>query len=131
MLMSWLMPVSARAQSADLKIKDVSTNENTAIFIEKNAERGQTRLPRDYEVITGEEEVIGDPSNIDDQARKNWKQACAEWQGQMKELNKGNILALSCGRPIKTKDSFNISFESKGSYKLRVRIRDEQPAKRK
>lgn len=131
LLLNWLVPSGAFAQTADVKIKDVSTAENTAIFIEKNAERVQSRTPREYEIVDGSEEIIGDPSNDEAVARKSWKAACNEWRNTMKELNKGTILALNCGRPKKEKESYNISFESVGVYKLRVRIRDEVAPKKK
>lgn len=131
LLFNWLVPAGVFAQTADLKIKDVSTAENTAIFIEKNAERIQSRTPREYEIVDGTEEIIGDPSNDEATARKSWKAACSEWRSTMKELNKGSILALNCGRPKKEKETYNISFESVGVYKLRVRIRDEVAPKKK
>jgi len=128
-----ILSTLAVAQTADVKLKDMDATENTAIYIEKNSERNRLRDP-DFEIVEGKEDIVGDPENLDATARKNWKAACNEWRADMKDLNKANsILSLACGIPVKAKETHNITYKSTGSYKMKVRIREERhaPAKKK
>jgi hypothetical protein len=86
----------------------------------------------DYEIISGEEDLAGDPTAGMAAALKSWKEACSEWKKELKENNKdGQVLLASCGVSKFTKDesagagSGIYVYTSHGTYKLRVRIKDK------
>jgi len=89
-------------------------------------------LKHDFEIISGAEEISGDPTSGTKEARTSWKEACAEWKKELKENNKdGQVLVASCGSAAFTKDDTSgagsgiYTYKSNGTYKIKVRIRDK------
>lgn len=89
-------------------------------------------LKHDFEIISGSEEISGDPTSGTKEARTSWKEACAEWKKELKENNKdGQVLVASCGPATFTKDDTSgagsgiYTYKSNGTYKIKVRIRDK------
>jgi hypothetical protein len=86
----------------------------------------------DYEIMSGDEEISGDPTAGKNEAYKAWKEACAEWKKELKENNKdGQVLIASCGTAKFAKDdsagagSGVYIYRSDAKYKIRVRIKDK------
>lgn len=109
---------SALAQTTD--IRGVPVESDTTISITKG-KGGQ----KDFEIAEGSADISGDPEVLTKAARSSWKQACEEWKKELKELNKENqILALSCNTPkCITNGPTEITCQSKGTYKVRTRVR--------
>ena len=119
-----LIATSATAQEAGVKIDKIPTNEDTSITIRKGANRDCDAKPN-YDVVSGTEELASDEEFDDKKALAGWKQACADWKKELKEMNAGNqILVASCGTKSKTKEGGKTIFKSTASYKLKVRIKD-------
>lgn len=116
----------AHAEKAGLKIDDIATNGDTSIVIKKGAP-DTTLLPPDYEIVNGDDEITGDPDTDRKAAYASWKQACAEWRANMREMNKENpVITLNCNSPAMSKEEYNLVYKSKGTYKMKVRIRDRK-----
>jgi len=103
----------------------VFAEENDAVIIQ----RGKIPIvdvAKDFEVVSGSEEVIGDPEPGRKAGYASWKAACAEWKKELKELNKTNqVLTLNCNSPEFVQENGNYTYKSQGSYKLRVRVRGQ------
>jgi hypothetical protein len=129
MTMRWMMAAAfviaiPAAQAADPKVKigDVGTDGDTSIVIKKGADAGT----QDFEVVSGNEDVVGEPKPSNRESYASWKAACAEWKKEMRELNKENsLLALNCNAASKEKDeNGQTTYKSTGSYKMRVRVKN-------
>jgi len=90
------------------------------------------KIQPDFEIMSGDEEVAGDPTAGQKEAYKSWKEACAEWKKELKENNKdGQVLLASCGTAKFAKDdsagagSGVYVYRSDAKYKIRVRIKDK------
>lgn len=90
------------------------------------------KIQPDFEIMSGDEEVAGDPTAGQKEAYKSWKEACAEWKKELKENNKdGQVLLSSCGTAKFAKDdsagagSGVYVYRSDAKYKIRVRIKDK------
>jgi hypothetical protein len=121
--------LSAQADDHDggpgMQLNHVSTQSDTAILIKKNPK--DTFDKPDYEIISGDEEVFGDPTAGTQASYASWKVACDTWKKEVRDMNKDNqVLALSCGMPSFTQDGGVYTYKSKGAYKIRVRIRDKR-----
>ncbi len=86
----------------------------------------------DFEILTGDEEIAGDPTAGTKEAHASWKEACKEWKKELKENNKdGQVLVSSCGTASFTKDesagagSGIYVYKSNAKYKIKVRIKDK------
>ena len=124
LLSMFLMPL-AFAQKADVRLSDISTTEDSSIVIRKGRDSGVGGP--DYEIVAGTDDISGDPENERKAAYANWKRACTEWRASMKELNRENqILTLNCNQPKMKKEDYFITYQSLGSYKLRVRVREHK-----
>lgn len=102
---------------------------DSSVLIEttKNA-----KFKQDFEIVSGEEEVVGDPTAGSKEAYTSWKEACKEWKKELKDNNKdGQVLVASCGTAAFTKDesagagSGIYTYKSNAKYKLKVRIKDK------
>ena len=114
----------ALAEKANIKVSDLNTDEDTSIVIKKGPTAVLSEKP-EFEVVSGEQDIEGDPAASSGEARTSWKAACADWKKEVKELNRENsILAISCNSPSATLlDSGQRQMRSTGDYKLKVRIR--------
>lgn len=103
---------------------------DSSVLIEttKNA-----KLKQDYEIVSGEEEIMGDPTAGTKDAYTSWKDACREWKKELKENNNskdGQVLISSCGSASFVKDESTgtgsgiYTYKSNAKYKLKVRIKD-------
>lgn len=130
LLASLVFPLSALA--ADSIVTGVTTDSKDhtqgAILIQKNPSLIQ---PNDFEIVSGSDEIMGDPSAGTKDALASWKTACADWKKDLKETNKDNsIVAVSCGSP-KQEAQKDIAvgtyvYKSTGTYKIKVRVRGGQ-----
>jgi len=121
----WLfISVSAQAEKAGLKLKDIPTDGDTSIIIKKGATTDQCI---DYTILEGNEEITGNPEYDRGEAFSSWKSACAEWKASMKDLNKGNqILTLNCNAGKALKEDDRVTYVSSGTYKIKTKIRDKK-----
>lgn len=114
---------TAGAAEIDVGIRKIGTESDTAVVIQKAPAPGITNP--DYEIVSGNEEVSGDPAPGLSASRIAWKKECAEWKKEKRELNPGQVITLHCGNPTREKlPDGQISQKSVGTYKLRVRIRE-------
>ncbi len=115
---------AAHADKAKVKVSDIDTDQDTSIVIKKGPIANISELP-EFEVVSGEQDIDGDPAANSGEARSSWKTACADWKKEIKELNKDNqVLTLSCNSPSSTLlDNGQRQMRSTGAYKLKVRIR--------
>lgn len=124
MLSILLSAVSAvRAQNADLKIKDIPTGEDTTITIKKGSPAEDKKIQ--YEIISGSDEISSDEEFDKKKALAGWKEACAEWKQELKELNKDSIiLSMSCGAKHKTTENNKTTYSSEATYRMRVKVKE-------
>ena len=118
-----LFSITAYAQTSSVKVSDISTQEDTSLIIKK----GSGICGPDFEVVSGVDEVAGDPSAGTKESYTSWKVACESWKKAIRGMNKLNqVLSLSCNFPtlIRLDSGLNI-YHSSASYKLKVRIRNE------
>lgn len=129
--LSALFLASAAFSEDETKIiqKMSGTSSDSAVLIETTK---NPKLKADYEIISGDEEVVGDPTAGTKEAYASWKEACKDWKKELKENNKdGHVLVASCGTAAFTKDesagsgSGIYTYKSNGKYKLKVRIKDK------
>lgn len=101
-------------------IKDIPADGDTTISIKKG---DQTKA--EFEIVTDQAQISGEPEILSKAARTSWKKACDEWKKEIRELNKDNqVLSLNCGTPKCTKtDMTETVCTSDANYKLRVKIR--------
>ena len=111
------------------KVSNTGDEKDSSVLIQTT--KGAKVLP-DYEILSGEEEIAGDPTAGLKEAHKAWKEACADWKKELKENNKdGQVLLASCGVAKFAKDdsagtgSGVYVYRSEGKYKIRVRIKDK------
>jgi hypothetical protein len=121
----FFIPLMSLATEVDVGIHKIHSETDSAVVIQK------APLPRltnpDYEIVSGSEEIPGDPAPGLKESYASWKQACAEWKKEKRELNPGQVLTLHCGTPTReTQPDHQIVQKSTGSYKLRVKIRDSK-----
>jgi hypothetical protein len=111
----------ASAADPKLRISDLPADGDTSIVIKKGADAGT----QDFEVVSGNEDVVGEPKPSNREAYASWKAACAEWKKEMRELNKENsVIALNCNASTKEKDENGLTtHKSSGTYKMRVRLK--------
>jgi hypothetical protein len=101
-------------------------DKDSSVLIQK---RSNVRLEPDYEIVSGEEELIGDPTAGQPDALKKWKEACAEWKKELKENKENSVIYSNCGSPKFQREpggSGQYTYGSNARYKLKVRIRDPQ-----
>lgn len=113
-----ILPLITQAQSVG--IKDIPTSAaNTTIEIKKD-----NKAEKEFEIISDDAEIEGDPAPLMKEARNNWKMACANWKQELKDLNKENqVLSMSCGSPECTTVGVETTCSSEGKYKLKVRVK--------
>lgn len=119
---------SVYAQSVDVHVNDITPNADKetmgkesdgAIIIKKGS--ADIPIPK-YEVTQGEEEITGDAAPLLNQARSNWKKACAEWKKELKENNKDNqIITSNCGSMNCSTGTAENICKSKANYKIKVK----------
>lgn len=112
---------AARAQGADL-ITGVPANQDTSIVVQKGAP--DLYLP-DFKIVNGSDDIIGDPVAGYQESFASWKKSCADWKKDLRNMNPGQLLSISCGRPsTRRAEAGMMLVESTGTYRLKVRIRD-------
>ena len=115
----------AASKDPTVNVKDLSVGNGrqTSITIRKGKPAPSQRP--EFSVLKDTQEVEGDPSVSEKEARANWKSACAEWKTETKELNKKNeVLTLDCGRPTLSRgESGQKSYTSNAKYQIKVRMR--------
>lgn len=97
---------------------DAGVKEDTTIEVKK----GVTGAAR-FEITEGSVDVDGDASPLLQEARKNWKTACADWKAELKELNKSNqIIVMNCGSMSCSTVAMESTCKSKATYKIKVPV---------
>ncbi|HEY8269732.1 MAG TPA: hypothetical protein VIG33_02505 [Pseudobdellovibrionaceae bacterium] len=110
--------VSTLAFAQTMGIKDISTDGDTTIKIQKGKEEDK------YEITTGTDAIEGDAAPLLKEARANWKTACSEWKKELKELNKENqVISLSCGTMKCSTTAMETTCASEGKNKVRVKVK--------
>jgi hypothetical protein len=118
LILFFLLPVITYAQSVG--VKDIpAANGNTTIEIKKG-----TKLEKEFEIISDDADIEGDPAPLTKEARNNWKAACSQWKQEIKDLNKDNyVLSASCGSAECSTVGMETKCSSVGKYKLKVRVK--------
>ncbi len=120
-MMLVLGPTFAWAQKVGVQVDHIDATENTTIEIKKGDHH---KTEKQFEVIEGTEQIEGDAAPLIQDARKNWKTACAESKKEFKELNKDSqILSLSCGSMTCSTVAMESTCKSVGHHKLRVQVK--------
>ena len=105
-LLVFLTAGVAFAERANIKVSDVNTDEDTSIVIKKGPRSTISELP-EFEVVSGEQDIDGDPAANSVDARASWKTVCADWKKEVKELNKDNVV-LKFGRSYSASICFSL-----------------------
>jgi len=122
----------ARAESDQvpnaMRLDHVPVQGDTAIIIKKNPKEGIDRP--DFEIVSGDAEVLGDPESGNKAGYASWKKACDDWKKETRELNKDNqVLVMNCGSPSFTQEGGVYTYKSQGTYKLKVKMKIRSEAK--
>lgn len=124
--MTLLFAGAAWGQGADL-ITGVPANQDTSIVVQKGAP--DIYLP-DFKIVNGSEDITGDPVAGYQQSFASWKKACSDWKKDLLDMNPGQLLTVSCGRPRTQRGEAGTTLvESTGNYRIKVRIRDRRGSK--
>ena len=117
---------SVFAEKTAVKIDEISTDKDTSIVIKKGSPPAACLCTK-YQLVESAEDISGDSEFDGGKAKASWKAACQEWKTSVKALNKENhLISLSCGQPTESKDSAKISYQSKGTYKTRVKMEEKK-----
>jgi hypothetical protein len=125
------LSISALAEDSTKVISKMGDDgsESSSVLIEKTK---NAKIRNDWEILSGEEEISGEPTAGTSAARKSWNDACKEWKAELKANNKdGQVLVANCGKPKFEKDeAFGAgagiyTYTSNGTYKIKTRIRDK------
>ncbi len=96
-----------------------------AIVIQETTSKA---IQPDYEIVSGSEEIVGDPTTGTKMASyASWKAVCNAWKQDLKSLNGNNLISLNCGTANTSAMESGADMyitKSIGTYKTRVRIRD-------
>lgn len=115
----------SRAETADVKVKGVNTNQDTSIIIKKGSTTANECTH--YEIVEGRDEITGDPNFAREGAQVSWKNACKEWKTSMREMNKGNqMITLNCNSPTQEKSGDMTTYKSTGTYKMKVLMTEKK-----
>lgn len=110
--------ISSFAFAQSLGIKDISTQGDTTIKIQKGKEDDK------YEITTGTDVIEGEAAPLLKEARANWKAACSDWKKELRELNKENqLISLSCGAMKCSTTAMETTCASEGKNKIRVKVK--------
>lgn len=117
LLVALLIGSNVFAQS--MNVKDISTDDDTTIEIRKGK-----KTDAQYEIVSGSEDISGDPAPLLKEARENWKKACADWKKETKEMNSDNkVITLNCGKMDCSTVAMESSCKSTGTHKIRVQVK--------
>lgn len=125
LMTSALLSGTALADKPKVKVSDIDGSQDTTISIRKGALPSEEKIR--YEIISGTDELIGDPAAGKSNAYKAWKTACTEWKKDFREDNRENrILSISCGAAkISPGESLGeYVYKSMTSYRMRVRMEE-------
>ena len=120
---------STFAAEATIKIKE-NLKEGSSILVHTG-----TPIPTsisestpDFELVSGDEAVYGDPTLGQTEAYTSWKEACADWKKEVKKLNEDNqVLMINCNHPTSTREKTGLmTYHSRGTYKIRVALKKTQ-----
>ena len=112
-----LVAFSAFAQNVD--VKGVEGDGDTTIQIKK----GKQPIDKQYEIVSGQDDVEGDAAPLLKDARDNWKKACSDWKKEIKDMNKENqVISISCGKMSCSTQAMESTCTSTGTHKIRVKV---------
>jgi hypothetical protein len=118
-----------------VKLKGLSTDQDTSILIQKGIPAETTESPH-FEIISESDEIIGEPRLSLADSKASWEAACEKWEQKIREMHKSHqLIALKCGLSSVSRDANGSrTHQSTGSYKVRMRTRDipvqEVPSKK-
>lgn len=85
---------------------------------------GKLLHPPKVFVESGNEEIAGSPEAGIKPAYRQWENRCKEWKSELRHLNGGNLMMVSCGSPKKTSERVQsenyYTYTSTGTYKIKV-----------
>ena len=124
--LSLLLASVALAQKTGLKIDEIPSNQDTTITIQKGLPSTVKECEKNaFEIVSGTAEITGEEEFDEKKALQTWKDSCAEWKVEIKELNKsGQVLVMDCGSRVKAKEKGRSQYKSFATYKLKVRVKD-------
>jgi hypothetical protein len=123
-VVTYCVVASAWAEGPSVKVGDISADQDTSILIRKGGDKKSALDFKDYEIVTGSDEIFGDPEPGKKAGYESWKAACAAWKKELKENNKDNqVLVSSCSSPKFAQEDGRYTYTSNGTYKLRVKVR--------
>ncbi|MGZ3743702.1 MAG: hypothetical protein ACXWRE_02255 [Pseudobdellovibrionaceae bacterium] len=115
---SFISTIGTFAFAQSMGLKDIPTDKETTIRIQKGAEENK------YEITTGTDVIEGEAAPLLKEARANWKAACTDWKKELKELNKENqVISLSCGTMKCSTTAMETTCTSEGKNKIRVKVK--------
>ena len=122
-----LARATAHADQPTVAVSGLPADQDTSIVIHKGPNGGALEPP-DYRIDSGSEEIAGEPVAGQAESYASWKQACADWKKDMREMNGKTLISLACGTPHSTRDSATsrVTQTSEGLYKIKIRVRDTQ-----
>jgi hypothetical protein len=114
----------ANAVETTIKLKG-NFDEESSITVRKGSPAPSSSETSDFEMISGDEAVYGDPVLGQTESYASWKEACAIWKQEVKDLNKGNqIILINCNRPTSTSEKNGlVTHHSRGTYKIRIPLK--------
>lgn len=111
------LPFVSFAQSVG--IKDIPVQEGTTIEIKKG-----NVTNKEFEIVSSQDDIEGDPAPLLKEARNNWKKSCADWKQELKDLNKENhVISVSCGSMECATVAMESTCRSKAQAKIKVRVK--------
>jgi hypothetical protein len=115
-----------RAQDPQVKVEaNANSKQDTTIEIRRGSTSSASRDP-DFSIVDRQEVIVGDPDAKKPAAFQNWKTACREWQKTLRELNqKNDLLSMNCNKATASKEEFLWTYQSQGTFTLKVRIREK------
>lgn len=122
LVLTTFFALAASAQKTAITDIPTDGSEDTTISITKG-KKATLNQPL-FEITEGTAEIAGEPEVMTKAARTSWKEACAEWKKETKDLNKENqVLVLNCNNPTCAKNETSQTVcTSTGAYKVKTKI---------
>ncbi|PWU12561.1 MAG: hypothetical protein C5B49_16095 [Bdellovibrio sp.] len=93
----------------------------TTITVQKGGEAQKST--ESEQVIDGTAEISGQPNADPNKAEKSYWKACGDWKAEVERLNKGNVIALDCGKKNPSVENYRTTYRSTATYKVKVKLK--------
>ena len=121
MLVSLLLSLSFTSFAQQVKL-DAENTGDTTISIRRGQTPEAEKKPK-FEIVENTEELSGDAAPLKKAAQKNWKDACATWKKETRELNKDNkVISMNCGKMECSTSAMESVCQSNAKSKIRVAL---------